>query len=75
MVMDDGPPDDDLEAMLASYEQDVPTSQRPKSPSFSDDEYDDVFADFIPEEPAQPPHAASQSDHSDAMQFSEDMMF
>lgn len=76
LMMDDGPPDDDLDAMLASYEQDVPRSQRPPSLHFSDDdEYDDIFADLMSQQPSHPSHEASQPDPSDAMQLSQDMAY
>ncbi|KAK0384934.1 hypothetical protein NLU13_7413 [Sarocladium strictum] len=75
-LMEYGPPDDDLEAMLASYEQDASPSQRPKSPSFSDDdEYEDVFADFMSHEEPHHFRSISQPDPSDAMQLSQDMTF
>jgi hypothetical protein len=73
-MMDDGPGDDDLDAMLASYEQDAATLQRPKSPSYSDDEYDDIFEDLMSREQAHPSQG-SQPDASDAMQLSQDMMY
>ncbi|KAL2202723.1 hypothetical protein CC79DRAFT_1372878 [Sarocladium strictum] len=73
-MMDDGPGDDDLDAMLASYEQDASTLQRLKSPSYSDDEYDDIFEDLMSHEQAHPSQG-SQPDASDAMQLSQDMMY
>ena len=75
MMMDDGPDDDDLEAMVASYEQDGSMAQRPESPSFSDDDYDDIFADFMSHDHINPSQVASQLEPSDAMQLSQDMTF
>lgn len=54
--MVDSPPDDDedLEAMFASYQdQQLPsTSEHPRvpSPTLSDDDYDDLFAELIASE-------------------------
>lgn len=73
-MMDDGPGDDDLDALLASYEQDASTLQRPKSPSYSDDEYDDIFQDLMSHEQSRPSQG-SQPDASDAMQLSQDMAY
>lgn len=71
MMEDDAPRDEDIEAMLASYEQDAHTTYRPRSSSFSDDEYDDIFADLMSQE--QPNR--SQSDPADAMCLSQEMAF
>ncbi|KAH8170669.1 hypothetical protein LIA77_09450 [Sarocladium implicatum] len=75
MMEDDVPGDEDIEAMLASYEQDAHTSQRPRSPSFSDDEYDDIFADLMSREQPQHSQSGSQSDAADAMYLSQEMVF
>ncbi|KAF5673316.1 hypothetical protein FHETE_3440 [Fusarium heterosporum] len=43
-----------LEAMFASYEeQQTASSQRPPSPTLSDEDYDDVFAELIAQEQSQ----------------------
>lgn len=46
------PEEDDFEAMVASYEQQSQSDQRPPSPTLSDEEYDDVFAELIAQEQA-----------------------
>lgn len=51
MMMDE---DDQLEAMLASYQDQTSTSsQRPPSPALSDEDYDDIFAELIAQEQSQ----------------------
>ncbi|KAG8677002.1 hypothetical protein FPOAC2_03119 [Fusarium poae] len=51
MMMDE---EEQLEAMLASYEeQQMISSQRPLSPTLSEEDYDDVFAELIAQEQAQ----------------------
>lgn len=46
--------EEQLEAMLASYEeQQMVFPQRPSSPTLSDEDYDDVFAELIAQEHAQ----------------------
>ncbi|KAF5026199.1 hypothetical protein F66182_1763 [Fusarium sp. NRRL 66182] len=43
--------EEQLEAMFASYEeQQISSSQRPPSPTLSDQDYDDVFAELIAQE-------------------------
>ncbi|RGP59393.1 hypothetical protein FLONG3_11207 [Fusarium longipes] len=51
MMMDE---EEQFEAMLASYEeQQMASSQRPPSPTLSEEGYDDVFAELIAQEQAQ----------------------
>lgn len=50
MMMDE---EEQLEAMLASYEEQQMSSQRPPSPTLSEEDYDDVFAELIAQEQAQ----------------------
>ncbi|KAM0344620.1 hypothetical protein ACHAPU_007394 [Fusarium lateritium] len=46
--------EDQLEAMFASYEEHQTTSsERPPSPTLSDEDYDDVFAELIAQEQSQ----------------------
>ncbi|PHH92146.1 hypothetical protein CDD83_8714 [Cordyceps sp. RAO-2017] len=61
-VMEDGPPDEELEAMIASHEQ-----QQPRSPTLiSDDEFDELFADLMSrEETSAQTQPLSSSDRMD----------
>ncbi|KFH44707.1 hypothetical protein ACRE_044370 [Hapsidospora chrysogenum ATCC 11550] len=75
-VMTHGPPDEEeeLEAMIASYEeQQAAQPLRPRSPAMSDEDYDDIFAELLAQEqPAQQQQAPSSADHMDedhAMSF------
>lgn len=53
-MMDDVfPEEEELEAIVASYEQQSQGDQRPPSPTLSDEEYDDVFAELIAQEQTQ----------------------
>ena len=53
-MMDGGFPEEEaLEAIVASYEQQSQSEQRPPSPTLSDEEYDDVFAELIAQEQPQ----------------------
>lgn len=75
-MIDDVPMDDDLEAMVASYEQDRPvgSSQRPSSISLSDDEYDDIFDELMGQDHSTASQHLSQSDQMDGMEMSQDMI-
>ncbi|KAK7433101.1 hypothetical protein QQZ08_000030 [Neonectria magnoliae] len=66
MMVDDAMEDQELEAMLASYQEQHPASmQRPPS-TISDDDYDDIFAELISQEQQQARHqeALNQMDIS-----------
>lgn len=68
-VEDDGmevcPEEDELEAMVASYERES-REVRPPSPALSDEEYDDVFAELLAQEEvcSQPQSSAEHMDMS-----------
>lgn len=58
----------ELEMMVASYEEEASASQsRPPSLFLSDDEYDDIFAELISQEPSP---SNGQSNSSDDMDMS-----
>lgn len=58
--------DDELEAMLASYEeQQLASPPRPASPTASDEEYDDIFAELISQEQPQPAACPNSWDQMD----------
>jgi len=60
-----------LEAMFASYEeQQMSSSQRPPSPTLSEEDYDDVFAELIAQEQAQ---QSTQMQPPDRMDISGDI--
>lgn len=66
MVMETNPEDEELEAMLESYEeQQHAPSQRPPSPTLSDEEYDDIFAELLSQEQSQPEFSQNSTDHMD----------
>lgn len=52
MVMEEPPDEDeDIEAMVASYESlQTGSSQPPRSPSLSDEEYEEIFAELAAQE-------------------------
>ncbi|KHN95069.1 uncharacterized protein MAM_07118 [Metarhizium album ARSEF 1941] len=58
--------EEELEVMVASYEQHSQLDQGPSSPVLSDEEYDDVFAELIAQEQAcsQAPPSAEHMDMS-----------
>ncbi|KAH6899800.1 hypothetical protein B0T10DRAFT_554369 [Thelonectria olida] len=65
MTMDPITEEDELEAMIASYvEQEVTNGQRPPSPSYSEDDWDNLFNEL----------SASQSQHHDFHTDSSDQM-
>lgn len=65
IMMDTSMEDDELEAMLASYEeQQSRPSQQPPSPALSDQDYDEFFAELI----------AQENNQRDRYQDSEDRM-
>ncbi|KAF4971427.1 hypothetical protein FSARC_1736 [Fusarium sarcochroum] len=58
--------DEQLEAMLASYEeQQTTSSQRPLSPTLSDEDYDDVFAELIAQEQSEQGTQPASQDRMD----------
>ncbi|KAF4977862.1 hypothetical protein FZEAL_5706 [Fusarium zealandicum] len=58
--------DEQLEAMFASYEEQQTTpSQRPHSPTLSDNDYDDIFAELIAQEQSQHQMEAESQDQMD----------
>ncbi|POR32617.1 Uncharacterized protein TPAR_07197 [Tolypocladium paradoxum] len=60
--------DKELEALVASYEeQQLAPTQRPPSPTLSDEEYDDIFAELMSQEqvPQNRPTSADQMDMTD----------
>ena len=69
MMNDNG--EEGLEAMVASYEEQQSSfEQRPPSPTLSDEEYDDILAEFLAQEQRQQPHpehCESQMDITDNM--------
>lgn len=65
MVVDDFAEEDELEAMFMSYEE---QRARAPSPTMSDEEYDDIFAELISQEQQTQPHS-----FSDAMESMEPM--
>ncbi|KAM5352326.1 hypothetical protein ACJ41O_005049 [Fusarium nematophilum] len=64
LMMDE---DEQLEAMLASLEEQQTTSQRLPSPTLSDEDYDDVFAELIAQER---PRSGLEQDSQDQMDTS-----
>lgn len=50
MFDDDVMDQDELEAILSYEEKQSTVPQRPPSPSLSDDDYDDIFAELIAQE-------------------------
>lgn len=68
MMLDGIPEEDEMDAMVASYEeQQANASQRPPSPTLSDEDYDDIFAELISQEELQPQEqmATDQMDMTD----------
>jgi hypothetical protein len=65
-MMVDSPPDEDeeIEALFASYEQQQ-TSRVPQSPTPSDGDYDDIFAELIAQEHHQGDQPMSTGDQMD----------
>lgn len=53
MIVDEPREDEELEALFASYEQQQ-QAPRPPSPTMSDEEYDDIFAELLSQEQSQP---------------------
>lgn len=77
IMSDDIPEEEDLQAMVASYEQaQEPSGQRPSSLCLSDDEYDDLFNELMAQDsPATSQPQQAQEDEMDIMQHSQDMKF
>lgn len=74
-VMTDGPPDDEdeMEAMIASYEEQQTAPPRPCSPAMSDEDYDNIFSELLAQEQPmqqdQPPSLVGCLDEDHAMSF------
>lgn len=66
MMVDSHLNDAELEAMVASYEEhQLVPSQRPPSPTLSDPEYDDIFAELVSRDQSLQKQAQSSPDHMD----------
>lgn len=66
MMLDDIPEEDDFEAMFTTYEeQHSLDSRRPPSPSLSDEDYDDIFAELLSQEQSQREHQEALADQMD----------
>ncbi|CAM1500937.1 Fc.00g100990.m01.CDS01 [Cosmosporella sp. VM-42] len=76
MMLDDVPEEDELEAMIASYEEAHSGSTlRPPSPSVSDEEYDDIFAELISQEQSRQGNLHSSMDEMDITDGNDEMPF
>ena len=75
MMLDDVPEEEEIEAMIASYEQQQSGStQRPASPSLSDDEeYDDIFAELMSQEQPRQANLQNSLDQMDITDGNDDM--
>lgn len=76
-MSDDLPEEEDLQAMLASYEQaHEPSGQRPSSLCLSDDDYDDLFDELMAQDsPATSQPQEARDEEMDIVQHSQDMKF